>query len=747
MSGTDMTPTIKLLGQSAQEAEPAAHGPTVIAPESNYQAPAVEAAEDPADGNFLAGLSLDGAGDDPAEDVPRLGLDGTNDGWQGNDNNQHSQQARRQSNPTGHPQYMPPNMPPPWMYHQPMMNPYAWPQAPYPYYPMPGYPPPMMPYHPPGPPMYAPMSPMTGPIAGRNFSPPDNIQPSPARRVSSNNRSQPGRNNCDLQEQSWGAAPAVYVNVANPNAETSWNAGPRSAQPQTPKSRKGSKGSNKTQADKDATGGDSWGNDGDNNDGDQNGNGPDQNDDIQDGGDQNNNDNFSDNENDGGNQQGGDWPGNDDNQDNAQNDSGDQNNNWQEKNGNDEAGGSGGDNWNGPSNDNNAGGDNGGNAEAWPEDDQNKNNDTSFNDNQQQPSNPHGPEQSAGHNPNQPPPPPPPAYGQQEQPTSQGVPRILNGPFGIYHLAPPATRSKYEPDPIYDIPDSFYYHRGLSHQVRPGDGYPYWHKKSSPTYLDTLEEPYARFLFLYRGQEALQTQLGEAISPPGPPPTEEEMAQLQKQQELLTDTTRDLSALSREELEGLTEKLRTRLNHPAVPGYLRNLRLISSPRAVLRRPEPPPETGFLGYRNRSPEITGLGIRVPATQQQAQQAQAAQGVAQYDFAAAATHQQPHHHHQHVHPYHAQLPTGAGPGPGTHGSPVPSIPASMHDEATRHDRHTPQIQEAQPEKGWQTYPATDTGEGRVDNGAAPGGGGAGAGGGETWGPPAPPPPAAAGNQGGW
>ena len=75
--------------------------------------------------------------------------------------------------------------------------------------------------------------------------------------------------------------------------------------------------------------------------------------------------------------------------------------------------------------------------------------------------------------------------------------RSLYGPHGPYYDRPdtsPGLPADAGEEPPYDIPADV----GTTHQVKSGQGYMYVHKRRSPEYLDTLEEPYARFVFKYR---------------------------------------------------------------------------------------------------------------------------------------------------------------------------------------------------------------------------------------------------------
>jgi hypothetical protein len=92
------------------------------------------------------------------------------------------------------------------------------------------------------------------------------------------------------------------------------------------------------------------------------------------------------------------------------------------------------------------------------------------------------------------------AFPQQGSATaSPAQRRPLYGPHGPYYNAQPSSpaqglQADAGEEPPYDVPADM----PTTHQVKPGEGYIYVHKRRSPEYLDTLEEPYARFVFKYR---------------------------------------------------------------------------------------------------------------------------------------------------------------------------------------------------------------------------------------------------------
>jgi len=80
-------------------------------------------------------------------------------------------------------------------------------------------------------------------------------------------------------------------------------------------------------------------------------------------------------------------------------------------------------------------------------------------------------------------------------------PRPLYGPHGAYYDLITTTDevpADAEEEPRYDVPETVVEEKGVSKQVQPGKGYLYNKKRCAPRYLDTLEQPYARFVFKYR---------------------------------------------------------------------------------------------------------------------------------------------------------------------------------------------------------------------------------------------------------
>ncbi len=116
-----------------------------------------------------------------------------------------------------------------------------------------------------------------------------------------------------------------------------------------------------------------------------------------------------------------------------------------------------------------------------------------------------------------------PATAQADQPNSTSMQhgtaaslahgRPLNGPhgpyYGSFHNFDESLRPDAGEEPPYDVPEDM----STTHQVKTGPGFHYVHKRRSPEYLDTLEEPYARFVFKYRtrGESNSSFQLSDFL--------------------------------------------------------------------------------------------------------------------------------------------------------------------------------------------------------------------------------------------
>ncbi|KAK5062992.1 hypothetical protein LTR84_005068 [Exophiala bonariae] len=99
-------------------------------------------------------------------------------------------------------------------------------------------------------------------------------------------------------------------------------------------------------------------------------------------------------------------------------------------------------------------------------------------------------------------------------PVNNGL-RSLYGPHGAY-LTPKVfaddVPADAEEEPRYDVPQAIAKDRGTSKQVQPGKGYIYNKKRCAPIYIDTMDEPYARFVFKYRTKEQIKSETGIEIT-------------------------------------------------------------------------------------------------------------------------------------------------------------------------------------------------------------------------------------------
>lgn len=176
--------------------------------------------------------------------------------------------------------------------------------------------------------------------------------------------------------------------------------------------------------------------------------------------------------------------------------------------------------------------------------------------------------------------------------------RSLYGPHGAYFTSKvfaddvPADA---EEEPRYDVPQDIAQDRGTSKQVQPGKGYIYNKKRCAPIYVDTMQEPYARFVFKYRTKEQIKSETGVDITAE---PTGDEhinaLEQLDKA-ELIQMVLRAKGALGGQ-----------------IPGPSPKEAMVETPMPSFEQiPIPPPEVSFLKY-NLPPARTvsnpGLGIK-------------------------------------------------------------------------------------------------------------------------------------------
>jgi hypothetical protein len=119
--------------------------------------------------------------------------------------------------------------------------------------------------------------------------------------------------------------------------------------------------------------------------------------------------------------------------------------------------------------------------------------------------------------------------GQPTAGNSHSHSRVLYGPHGPYYGAKSLARQGPPPDaeeePRYDVPQAIAQSRGVTKQVQPGPGYLYVKKRCAPCYIDSLDEPYAKFVFKYRTREQLKDEIGIDIA--GEPSGDEEVNALE----------------------------------------------------------------------------------------------------------------------------------------------------------------------------------------------------------------------------
>ena len=98
--------------------------------------------------------------------------------------------------------------------------------------------------------------------------------------------------------------------------------------------------------------------------------------------------------------------------------------------------------------------------------------------------------------------------------------RPLYGPYGAYYGSSSRPRTTLSPtadaeeEPRFDVPETVAADKGTTHQVQPGKGYLYIHKRASPDYVDSIEEPYARFVFKYRTKGTSNAVCADCIPRP-----------------------------------------------------------------------------------------------------------------------------------------------------------------------------------------------------------------------------------------
>ncbi|KAK6369328.1 hypothetical protein LTS17_009670 [Exophiala oligosperma] len=149
------------------------------------------------------------------------------------------------------------------------------------------------------------------------------------------------------------------------------------------------------------------------------------------------------------------------------------------------------------------------------------------------------------------------SQGQNTTSNNQNVPQSTSnasgktawyGPYGLYQAAkfhrdvdvPPIA----EEEPRYDVPQSVAQAKGVTKQVQPGRGYIYNKKSLHPAkYLDTLQDPYARFIFKYRHKEQIKAETGIVVSLDPSPDTNRNALEGKSKDELIELVLRAKGAL------------------------------------------------------------------------------------------------------------------------------------------------------------------------------------------------------------
>lgn len=122
------------------------------------------------------------------------------------------------------------------------------------------------------------------------------------------------------------------------------------------------------------------------------------------------------------------------------------------------------------------------------------------------------------------------------------------GPYGPYQAAKfhrdASVPAIAEEEPRYDVPQAVAQAKGVTKQVQPGRGYIYNKKSVRPAkYLDTVQDPYARFIFKYRPKEQIKTETGIDVSSDPTPDTDRNALEGKSKDELIELVLRAKGAL------------------------------------------------------------------------------------------------------------------------------------------------------------------------------------------------------------
>ncbi|KAL6712018.1 hypothetical protein ACN47E_003061 [Coniothyrium glycines] len=102
-------------------------------------------------------------------------------------------------------------------------------------------------------------------------------------------------------------------------------------------------------------------------------------------------------------------------------------------------------------------------------------------------------------------------YRQLRTPTLPSTSHRQFPPPPSNHTRSPHATHPVPEEPFPAISAAAASEKGIAHQVRAGRGTAYGHAVSRPTYIDSLEKPYAVFRFKYRAAEKLQEMFGREL--------------------------------------------------------------------------------------------------------------------------------------------------------------------------------------------------------------------------------------------
>ncbi len=188
-----------------------------------------------------------------------------------------------------------------------------------------------------------------------------------------------------------------------------------------------------------------------------------------------------------------------------------------------------------------------------------------------------------------------------KQAVSKSSKTALYGPHGPYQaprfLANTDVPIVAEEEPRYDVPQAVAQAHGTSKQVQPGRGYLYSKKSCHPEYVDSLDKPYARFVFKYRTKDQVKKETGidVTVEPTG------------------NEDVNALAALNKEELIQIVIRAKGALKG-AIPDAPAKTSTPAPVQAFEPVPLPAPEHDYLKYKlptgRQGSGLVGLGIRFP-----------------------------------------------------------------------------------------------------------------------------------------